>query len=68
MTEVIKSPSEKRDIKYLQLANKLRVVLISDKETKKSSASLSVHVGSGIDPKEFLGLAHFCEHMLFMGT
>jgi insulysin len=27
-----------------------------------------VHVGSGLDPKESYGLAHFCEHMLFMGT
>jgi insulysin len=27
-----------------------------------------VHVGSGYDLLEFEGLAHFCEHMLFMGT
>ena len=27
-----------------------------------------VRSGSLNDPKEFHGLAHFCEHMLFLGT
>jgi len=33
-----------------------------------SAASLSVHIGSMTDPWEMQGLAHFLEHMLFMGT
>ena len=42
--------------------------LISDAEADKSAASLDVHVGSALNPKERQGLAHFLEHMLFMGT
>jgi insulysin len=33
-----------------------------------AAASLDVHVGSLSDPEETQGLAHFLEHMLFMGT
>ncbi|VDN41544.1 unnamed protein product [Gongylonema pulchrum] len=52
----------------LELANGLRVLLVSDPETDKSAASLDVNVGHLMDPWELPGLAHFCEHMLFMGT
>ena len=46
----------------------LKVLLISDPSTDKSAAALDVHVGSMSDPVHVPGLAHFCEHMLFMGT
>ena len=46
----------------------MQVLLISDSETDKSSAALDVHVGHLADPWELPGLAHFCEHMLFLGT
>ena len=68
MLEVIKSPSDDRDIRYLLLPNRLKVILISDPQTEKSAASLCVWVGAAYDPLEYQGLAHFCEHMLFMGT
>lgn len=42
--------------------------MISDKETEKSAAALNVNVGALEDPKDREGLAHFCEHMLFMGS
>ena len=51
-----------------KLTNDLKVLLISDPETDISAASLSVNVGSMSDPWEIQGLAHFLEHMLFMGT
>jgi insulysin len=40
---------------------------------KKSAVSsfwlaMKVHVGACSDPVEIPGLAHFCEHMLFLGT
>ena len=35
---------------------------------KKAAAALSVGVGSFADPEEAPGLAHFLEHMLFMGS
>ena len=34
----------------------------------KSSAALSMAVGSFRDPTTARGLAHYLEHMLFMGT
>ncbi|KAK6048006.1 hypothetical protein COOONC_14489 [Cooperia oncophora] len=29
---------------------------------------MDVNVGSLMDPWDLQGLAHFCEHMLFLGT
>ncbi|XP_014206136.1 insulin-degrading enzyme isoform X2 [Copidosoma floridanum] len=65
---IIKSPNDKRDYRGLILDNKLKVLLISEPGTDKSAASLDVNVGYLSDPKEIPGLAHFCEHMLFLGT
>lgn len=50
------------------LSNDIKVFLISDVKARKSAASVAVNVGSWNDPKEDLGMAHFCEHMLFMGS
>ncbi|XP_058795185.1 insulin-degrading enzyme isoform X2 [Phymastichus coffea] len=65
---IIKSYNDKRNYRGLILHNKLKVLLISDPTTDKSAASLDVNVGYLSDPKELPGLAHFCEHMLFLGT
>lgn len=65
---VIKSPNDTREYRYLTLPNQLRVLLISDPATDKASAALDVHVGSNDDPQDRAGLAHFLEHMLFLGT
>ena len=65
---IIKSPTDSRDYLAFQLANQLQVLVISDPEADKAAASLSVSVGSGSDPKDREGLAHFLEHMLFLGT
>uniref|UniRef100_A0A8R1TWN1 Insulin-degrading enzyme n=2 Tax=Onchocerca TaxID=6281 RepID=A0A8R1TWN1_ONCVO len=65
---VIKSKEDKREYRGLELTNGLRVLLISDPETDKSAASLDVNVGHLMDPWNLPGLAHFCEHMLFLGT
>jgi insulysin len=52
----------------LRLFNGLEVLLISDPAADQSAASISVEAGSWSDPVEYPGMAHFCEHMLFMGT
>lgn len=47
----------------------LHILLIHDPTTDRAAASLDVNVGSFADKKyAVLGLAHFCEHLLFMGT
>jgi len=65
---LLKSPADDRDYRYLTLGNGLQVVLISDPDADKSAASLSIDVGSFENPKDRDGLAHFLEHMLFLGT
>lgn len=37
-------------------------------QTKKAAAAMCVGIGSFSDPHEAQGLAHFLEHMLFMGS
>jgi insulysin len=65
---VRKSPNDNRDYRYLVLPNALRVLLVSDPDTDKAAASLVVLRGYYQDPEKYPGLAHFLEHMLFIGT
>jgi len=66
--DVIKSENDDREYKYLTLANKVRLLLISDPSSEKSAASASIYAGHTNDPPAVPGIAHFCEHMLFLGT
>ena len=63
-----KSPNDDNDYRIVELANGLQAVLVSDADADKAAASLNVAVGSGDDPADRAGLAHFLEHMLFLGT
>ena len=65
---VAKSPNDDRVYEAFELSNGLRVLVISDPKTDRGAASLDVNVGSGSDPASRPGLAHFLEHLLFMGT
>ena len=65
---VLRSPNDERQYRYFQLDNKMKVLLVSDAKAEKSAASLNVYVGSFQNPVEREGLAHFLEHMLFLGT
>ena len=67
-SEIIKSESDPRLYKQIALDNGLKVLLISDLDAKYSAAALSVDVGFAQDPKGREGMAHFLEHMLFLGT
>lgn len=58
----------KREALKIKLKNNLEAYLISDPDLDKSGAGLAVNVGSWSNPKESLGMAHFLEHMLFLGT
>lgn len=46
----------------------IQVLLISDPDTDKEAAAMDVRVGYTSDPPHAQGIAHFCEHMLFLGT
>ncbi|GAC19913.1 insulinase family protein [Paraglaciecola arctica] len=67
-SEIVKSPIDNREYASIVLDNQLEVMLVSDPSIEKSAAALSVAVGSLQEPKEFGGLAHYLEHMLFLGT
>ncbi len=65
---VYKSPNDDREYRYLELDNQLKVLLVSDAKTDKAAASLVAFRGQHHDPEQYGGLAHFLEHMLFIGT
>ncbi len=66
--EIIKPLIDTNEYKHITLKNKLDVLLIYDKNTDKSACSMTVNVGYYNDPIDSQGIAHFLEHMLFMGT
>ncbi len=65
---ILSPPFKEQASAKIRLENGLEAYLISDPNAKLSGAMLSVNAGSWEDPEEYPGLAHFLEHMLFMGT
>ncbi|CAD8138831.1 unnamed protein product [Paramecium octaurelia] len=65
---IIKPLIDPKSYKYIELENKLKVLLIHDPNSEIASAAMDVSVGSWNEPSEYPGLAHFCEHMLFVGS
>lgn len=66
--QLMKHPLDKSEVKTFILENGIKVYLLSDPKLNVSAASMSVEVGSLEDPQDRQGLAHFLEHMLFLGT
>src|SRR5690554_7357796 len=64
---LITSPQDENKYEYLTLSNGLKVLLVQTPDAAKAAAAVTVDVGSGDDPKGREGLAHFLEHMLFLG-
>ena len=64
----IKAPTDQAVFRRFVLDNGLRVLLVSDPKFNKSGAALVVRVGQIDDPANREGMAHFLEHMLFLGT
>ncbi|KAJ1919301.1 metalloprotease [Mycoemilia scoparia] len=60
--------TDTREYRLLRLKNNMEVMLIRDTEKNSAGAALSIGVGGLQDPPEFPGIAHFCEHMLFLGN
>ncbi|KAI0306722.1 Metalloenzyme, LuxS/M16 peptidase-like protein [Multifurca ochricompacta] len=63
-----KSQQDDREYRLIRLDNGLQAMLVHDAKADKAAASLDVAVGHLHDPDDMPGLAHFCEHLLFMGT
>ncbi|MGN0922486.1 MAG: insulinase family protein [Cellvibrio sp.] len=62
------SPNDDRKYSTFVLPNGLEVIVVSDKEAELAAVSVSVAAGSYQDPDAHLGLAHYLEHMLFLGN
>jgi insulysin len=67
-TNIMKPPLDDRDYEFFTLPNGLRVLLCSDPTSNEAAGAMDVHVGACSDPPDIPGLAHFHEHMLFLGT
>lgn len=64
----VKASTDTAEFRHFVLENGLRVLLVSDPKFNKSGAALAVSVGQIDDPADREGMAHFLEHMLFLGT
>ena len=51
-----------------KLDNNIKYVFIQDDHLEKSFVTVAVNVGSYSNFKDYDGIAHFLEHMLFMGS
>ncbi|MGL4861111.1 MAG: insulinase family protein, partial [Enterobacteriaceae bacterium] len=63
-----KSEHDPRQYQAIKLNNGLTVLLVSDSDATKSLAAIALPVGSLDDPDSQLGLAHYLEHMVLMGS
>jgi len=63
-----KSSNDKKTYQIITLDNDLEVILIHDPDATQGAAALDVKTGQLQDPKDRQGLAHYLEHMLFLGT
>jgi len=63
---IIKAKIDRRQYKGIELGNGIKAVIISDPDSSVGSAAVDIKVGTLADPLEMQGLAHFCEHMVFL--
>jgi insulysin len=59
---------DQRPQRLIKLRNGLICLLISDTESLTAAAAMTVGCGQMDDPPEVQGLAHFLEHMVFLGS
>ncbi len=64
----VTAPTDTAQFRRFVLENGMRVLLVSDGKFNKSSAALVMPIGASDDPVDREGMAHFLEHMLFLGT
>lgn len=54
--------------RHLTLSNGLQLTLRHAPRLKRAAAAIRVHAGSHDAPTKWPGLAHFLEHLFFLGT
>lgn len=63
-----KPVTDRRNYVHTTFDSGLRVLLVQDPDAKTSAFSVAVETGSLDNPPDFQGLAHFTEHMVFLGS
>ncbi|KAG5520150.1 hypothetical protein PMAC_001226 [Pneumocystis sp. 'macacae'] len=67
--DFIKAHVDRASYRLIRLEkNGIEILLVSDPNSNKAGASVNVGAGSLHDPENFPGIAHFCEHLVFLGT
>lgn len=66
----LQSESDRKSYKLIRLENGLKVLMVKEPEKNSGLAAvaLTVDIGSFQDPHSVQGLAHYLEHLLFMGS
>jgi len=64
----LKPKGDQRTYQFAMLPNGLKVVSVRDEKALTAAYSVSVKAGSYDDPDALPGLAHFVEHMVFLGS
>lgn len=66
--KIVKSANDNKDYKYIVLQNGIKTLCISDTTQTDTYVCLTIDVGSYSDPSDYLGMAHFLEHMILTGS
>ncbi len=66
--QLLQSPNDSNDYLAYTHVNGLRVLLVHQQDAEKSAAAMAVNVGHFDDPVDREGLAHFLEHLVFLGS
>jgi insulysin len=66
--DFVKPTLDTRDYRSILLPNNLQALLVSDPLTDVEAGAVHIKAGHFNDPDDRAGLAHFNEHMLFLGT
>lgn len=62
------SPEDSRQYKTVRLSNGLKVLVVHVPDASQAAAAVAVNAGHFQDPDDTPGLAHFLEHMVFLGS
>lgn len=64
----IQPEGDTRKFTGLKLNNRMEAILVSDSSADKSIVSVTLKAGFKTDPKKVPGMAHFIEHLLYLGS
>lgn len=67
-SDILQPEADYRDFRLYQLSNGMQALAVHHPRSTEAGFSVAAKTGSLYDPENIPGLAHFLEHMLFLGT